>query len=89
MSTEAFDALFKRRLGEIEANAREIGMNWTSVCRAVGVSRANPDRWRQRIPKTIRVVRQLEDVVAEARKQHDNALLAAASLAGQESAAAE
>lgn len=57
---------FKARIAALEKHAIEAGLNLTEVCRQAGVSRATPDRWRKRTPKTIALVTQMEAIVAAA-----------------------
>lgn len=61
-STEEFRARLKR----IEEAAKAKGLNWTSVCSQAGVSRATPDRWKKKPPKTIEIITKMEAIVAEA-----------------------
>jgi len=64
MSTqESFEALFKRRLEKIEADAKAIGLNFTSICKEAGFSRATPDRWKRSVPKTVQMVTKMEEIV--------------------------
>ena len=67
MTTTAatFDDVFKERIKKIEADAREVGLNFTSICKKAGISRATPDRWQRDIPKTIKIVAKMEEIVAE------------------------
>lgn len=59
-----FEAAFKQRLAAIESDAKALGLNWTSICKEAGLSRATPDRWKKKTPKTIEVVTQMEAIVA-------------------------
>jgi len=68
MSTPApkpFDDLFKERLARIEADAHAVGLNFTSICREAGISRATPDRWKRETPKTIEILTVMEKIVAD------------------------
>lgn len=64
---EDFETVFRKTVTEMEAEAREAGTNLTEVCRETGVSRATPDRWKRRAPKTIRNVAQMQRAI-RARK---------------------
>jgi len=65
MSQEPFDELFKQRVAELEARAKAVGLNFTSICNQANISRATPDRWRKETPKTVRLLAQMEMIVAE------------------------
>lgn len=66
MSTQAptFEAVFRSRISKIEEDARKVGLNFTSICKEAGVSRATPDRWKRGTPRTIEIVDQMEKIVA-------------------------
>lgn len=55
---------FRKRITAIEADAKACGLNWTSICKEAGLSRATPDRWKKKTPKTVEVVTQVEQIVA-------------------------
>lgn len=55
---------FKARVSKLERDAQAAGLNLTAVCREAGVSRATPDRWRKKTPKTIALVTAMEAIVA-------------------------
>lgn len=59
-----FDQVFKTRLRTIEDDAKAKGLNWTTLCKEAGVSRATPDRWRKHVPASIELVAKLETAVA-------------------------
>lgn len=65
---------FKDRLTKLERDAQSAGTNLTEVCRVAGVSRATPDRWRKRVPKTIELVTLMEAIVAEKAREQRAAL---------------
>lgn len=44
---------------QLEKQCKEAGTNLTKVCRAAGVSRTVPVRWKVKEPKTIRIYRAL------------------------------
>ena len=64
MTQQNFTDEFRSRIGKIETDARACGLNWTSICKEAGLSRATPDRWRKKTPKTIEVVTKMEEIVA-------------------------
>lgn len=64
-----FDDAFKQRIAEIEAEAHAVGLNFTSICKEAGISRATPDRWKRETPKTIRIVSMMEDAIAKRRAE--------------------
>lgn len=55
---------FKNRIEVIESDARAVGLNFTSICKEAGISRATPDRWKRKTPKTVEIVTQMEAIVA-------------------------
>lgn len=61
-----FSEDFRARIKKIETDAKAKGLNWTSICTQAGVSRATPDRWKKKPPKTIDIVTKLEAIVAAA-----------------------
>lgn len=56
---------FNARIAQIEADAKSCGLNWTSICEEAGLSRATPDRWKRRAPKTIEIISKMQEVVAK------------------------
>jgi hypothetical protein len=66
MTTQTFEAVFRQRVAKIEADARAVGLNMTSICKDAGISRATPDRWKRGTPRTIEIVDQMEQIVAKA-----------------------
>lgn len=66
---EAFTTIFKKRLDEIERDALASGLNITAICRGAKISRATPDRWRKRAPKTIEIIDEMEAVLAKHKKK--------------------
>lgn len=70
MSTQpTFDDEFKKRIEKIEADAKSVGLNFTSICKEAGISRATPDRWKRVSPKTIQIVTKMEEIVAKHRAE--------------------
>lgn len=55
---------FRATVSAIEEEAKECGLNWTSICKEAGLSRATPDRWKKKTPKTIEVVTKMQQIVA-------------------------
>ena len=66
---EYFDAVFRARIAKLENDAKAAGMNFTTICKEVGVSRATPDRWKRGTPRTIEIVAQMEKFVAAERAE--------------------
>ena len=69
MSTNTFEAEFKRRVDDIKARATAAGTSITALCQATGIARATPDRWALRTPKTVKLVNELEKALAEVERQ--------------------
>lgn len=70
MSTEqTFTELFRQRVEKIEADAKEVGLNFTSICKEAGISRATPDRWKRSTPKTVKLIQKIEDIIAARRAE--------------------
>lgn len=69
MTTTNFTDAFKKRVAEIEAEAHAVGLNFTSICKAAGISRATPDRWKRETPKTIRIITLMEEAIAKRKAE--------------------
>lgn len=67
-----FEKVFQQELDKLEADAKEVGLTLTSICRDTGVSRATPDRWRKEPPKTVEILTKMQNLVAERRAQLAN-----------------
>lgn len=65
MSKPTFGEVFQARIDQIVKDAQAAGTNLTVVCKGAGISRATPDRWRRKLPKTIEIIDKMEKVVAE------------------------
>lgn len=65
-STATFEEMFQSRLNEIEAIAKKKGFTITHVCRASGISRATPDRWRTATPLSITLLDKMMEAVTSA-----------------------
>lgn len=65
-----FTEEFKHRLAAIEADGKLIGLNFTTICEGVNVSRATPDRWKKKIPCTVELVTKMEAFVAQQKEKH-------------------
>jgi len=63
-----FEQEFRTRLDDIIKRGQAVGMTVTKLCKATGIARATPDRWRKKAPKTIELVDQFEAEVAAAEK---------------------
>lgn len=68
-----FSETFQQRLNDIERRALLAKTNLTAVCKAVNISRSTPDRWRRRIPRTIKLIERMEKFVAAAEKRQEAA----------------
>lgn len=60
-----FDEEFQTRVKRVETQGLQVGLNWTTICKQAGVSRATPDRWRKQVPKTVEVLTKMESIVAQ------------------------
>lgn len=60
---------FEEALDRLEKEAVAVGLSLTSICRATGVSRATPDRWRKETPMTIEILASMQKVVADKRAE--------------------
>lgn len=67
--TPTFDKVFDETIKRLEAEAKEVGLTFTSICRDTGISRATPDRWRKDMPETVKIVAKMQNVVSERRAQ--------------------
>ena len=67
--TTTFEQQFNDQLDAIEREAAEIGETWTSICRATGVSRATPDRWRkgEDPPRTVQIIDEMRGYLERRR----------------------
>lgn len=66
-----FKRTFQDTLDEIEAEAKAMGSSMTQVCAAAGISRTTPDRWKKHLPKTVRIVADMQAAIEKA--QYDKA----------------
>lgn len=64
---ESLSELFRQRLDDLEREALRSGLNLTALCKRAGISRATPDRWRRRLPKTIQIIDSLEVALTQAK----------------------
>lgn len=69
MSTNTFEAEFRRRIDSIKERAQAVGSSITGLCETTGIARATPDRWLAKAPKTIASVDILEAALVELEKQ--------------------
>jgi hypothetical protein len=67
--TNNFDDVFKKRVAALEAEAHAVGLNFTSICKEAGISRATPDRWKRETPKTIKIISAMEEIVAKRKAE--------------------
>lgn len=64
---------FRERIKKIETDANAVGINFTTICREAGISRATPDRWKRNTPKTVLIVTTMEAIVAKHRAEREAA----------------
>jgi len=64
-----FEDVFRQRVAKIESDARAVGLNFTSICKEAGISRATPDRWKRATPNTVSIVTRMEEIVARKRAE--------------------
>lgn len=64
-SSDDFVGTFNDALDKLEADAKKVGLNLTSLCRSTGISRATPDRWRKSTPTTIQLLATMQGIVRE------------------------
>lgn len=65
--TKSFVNVFHGTIDALETDAKSVGLTLTSICRDLGVSRATPDRWRKKVPKTIELMTAMQKVVDDKR----------------------
>lgn len=53
----------------LKAKAAAAGTNLTEICRRAGVPRQTVERWKEE-PKTIKLLRKLEDELTKAQVEH-------------------
>jgi len=53
---------------ELEAAAKAKGTNLTQICRAAGVARSVPARWKDNEPKTITILRRLKKAIEDIKE---------------------
>jgi hypothetical protein len=66
-----FEQVFHETLDQLEEAAKKEGLTLTSICRDTGVSRATPDRWRKKVPNTVKILSEMQSVVARKREQNE------------------
>ena len=66
MST--FQKIYLGHLDGLQSRAEKVGLSLTSLCKKAGISRATPDRWRAKPPKSVALMDQLEAAVIEAER---------------------
>lgn len=59
---------------ELKRKCAEAGTNLTEVCKVAGVDRSMLSRWRQREPKTLEILRKLEDAIQQIKQKSDENL---------------
>lgn len=66
-----FQNQFQEALAQLEADAKAAGTNLTAICKECGISRTTPDRWKQTVPVTVRLLSQMQDAIAAKRGKRD------------------
>lgn len=56
---------FYAALDKLEVDAKAVDMTLTSICKATGISRATPDRWRRETPTTVMLLTKMQQVVRD------------------------
>lgn len=62
-----FLQVFNETLDKIKTDAQEVGLNLTSICREIEISRDTPERWFKRPPMTIKIVADMQKQIVERR----------------------
>lgn len=65
MSSDNYIKDFYAAIDKLEEDAAKVGMTLTSICRATGISRATPDRWRRETPTTVMLLQKMQQVVRD------------------------
>jgi hypothetical protein len=71
MQQDNFIKVFQDTLVQIQADATEVGINLTSICRATKISRSTPDRWLRTPPKTILLIAEMQKQITDRRAAID------------------
>lgn len=66
---EKFEKDFLDRFESIVARGAKIDFTLTHICRATGIGRATPERWRKKTPMTVRLIDEMEAAVVQAEKE--------------------
>jgi len=69
MPKRTFVDEFKDRVAKIESDAVAVGLNLTVICKEAGISRATPDRWRKKTPKTVLLIKKMEAIIERRREE--------------------
>lgn len=78
MGSKNFVEQFHETMDALEADAKKHGLNLTAICKEAEISRATPDRWKKKPPKTIRLVAKMQQVVEQRKAE------VASSIPGEE-----
>lgn len=63
---KTFEQEFRDRLDSIISRGAAVGMTVTKLCKAAGIARATPDRWKKDAPLSVKLVDRMEEEVAKA-----------------------
>jgi hypothetical protein len=71
---QTFESTFQARLDALEKEAKKHGTHLTALCKAAGISRSTPDRWRRTPPpstiaKLDDLAKALADHIAQNKKE--------------------
>ena len=70
-----FKKIFLDAIDKLEVDAKAVGMTLTSVCRETNVSRATPDRWRKKLPTTIQLLTDMQEVVERKHNEGNQTMI--------------
>ncbi len=76
MEESTLEEEFNRRVKKLSERAKAAGTNVSELCRIAGVSRTTPERWNQRVPKSISIFDSVFQALLEIEKvkeEEDNA----------------
>jgi hypothetical protein len=65
---QTFSKGFLENLNDLERRALQAGTNLTAASKKIGISRSTPDRWRRKVPKTLKILDQLEAFILAAEE---------------------
>lgn len=69
MDKKTLTEIFNERTADILARAKQGEISLNQICRGAGAARATPDRWAQRVPKSIKLVDDIEAELARLERE--------------------